>query len=309
MEAVLWTGILIISIAVLVVASDYFISVSEKTGRAFGMSPFMAGVFIVGVGTSLPELVSSIVAVYQNHSEIVIGNVLGSNITNIFLVLGAGAVVGVRFNLSYDLMRIDLPFMTGSSILLALMIADSSFSRGEAVVCILGLMAYFYTTVGSRDGNPEDAERPKLRLTDFLTIGISGILIFAGAKYTVDSVIKLSSIIGIGSEVIALSAVALGTSLPEVMVSISAAKKGKAEMIAGNIIGSNIFNTFGVMGVAGIVGRPLIPEGIVNFSLPVSLGATFMYFIITKNQEINRNEGNLLLIFYGFYLCSLFGIV
>ena len=121
MDLMIWAGVLVLSVAVLVIASDYFVLGAEKIGLGFGMSPFLVGVFIVGLGTSLPELVSSVVSVYTGHSEIVIGNVLGSNITNIFLVLGIGAIVGSKFNLSYDLMRVDLPFLTGSSILLAFM--------------------------------------------------------------------------------------------------------------------------------------------------------------------------------------------
>ncbi len=309
MELLIWSGILIVSIAVLVLASDFFISGSERIGLSFGMSPFLIGVFIVGVGTSLPELVASIVSIHQGHSEIVIGNVLGSNITNIFLVLGIGAVVGSRFNLNYDLMRIDLPFLAASSILLALMVFDRKFTTGEAIICIVALLAYFFTTIGSHSDNDVLQEKQSLKIRDFAIVVGSGFLIFAGAKFTVDSVVRLSALLGIGSEVIALSAVALGTSLPEVMVSVSAARKGKAEMIVGNIIGSNIFNTFGVMGVAGCMGKLEIPAGVIKFSLPVSIAAAFMYFIITKNQEINRNEGSILLIFYCFYLCSLFGIV
>lgn len=309
MDLLIWTGVLIISVTVLVLASDYFVLGAEKIGLGFGMSPFLVGVFIVGIGTSLPELVSSIVSVYTNHSEIVIGNVLGSNITNIFLVLGVGAIVGSKFNLSYDLMRIDLPFLTGSSVLLALMIYDKHFSTGEAVICLVTLTAYFFTTAGGETDNKSKDENSNVRIVDYMIVLAATTMIFGGAKFTVDSVVKISEILDIGSEIIALSAVALGTSLPEVMVSISAARKGKGEMIVGNIIGSNIFNTFGVMGIAGITGKLVIPDSILIFSLPVSIAATFMYFIITQNQEVNRNEGNILIIFYGFYIFALFGIV
>lgn len=309
MDLIIWSGVLIVSIAALVIASDYFVLGAEKIGLGFGMSPFLVGVFIVGVGTSLPELVSSVVSVYTHHSEIVIGNVLGSNITNIFLVLGVGAVVGARFNLSYDLMRVDLPFLTGSSILIAFMIFDKNFTSGEAVICLIALIAYFFTTVGGGDTSVGDDEEHVVRFLDYSIVLVSTLLIFVGAKFTVDSVVKISQILDIGSEIIALSAVALGTSLPEVVVSISAARKGKGEMIVGNIIGSNIFNTFGVMGIAGITGNLVIPDSILTFSLPVSISAAFMYFIVTKNQEVNRNEGNILLIFYCFYICALFGVV
>ena len=309
MDLMIWTGILIISLAVLVLASDHFVVKAEKIGICFGMSPFLVGVVIVGIGTSLPELVSSIVAVYAGHSEIVVGNVIGSNIANIFLVLGVGAIVGSKFNLSYDLMRMDSPFLTGSSVLIAFMILDKNFSTGEAVICLVALIAYFLATFGGETTAKNEDSENIIQVLDYVIVIISTFLIFAGAKYTVDSVVKISQILDIGSEIIALSAVALGTSLPEVMVSISAARKGKGEIIVGNIIGSNIFNTFGVMGIAGITGKLIIPDSILTFSLPFSIVATFMYFIVTKNQEVNRNEGNILIIFYCFYICSLFGIV
>lgn len=307
MELIIWTGVLILSLAVLVVASDFFVEGAEKIGLGLGMSPFLVGVMIVGFGTSLPELVSSVVAVYGNHSEIVIGNALGSNITNIFLVLGIGAVVGKKFDVRYNLMRIDLPFLTGSSLILAFMVYDKNFTFGETLVCLVALVFYFWSTFNSDDNDEDlDSEILKAGAKDWIKVVVSGVMIFVGAKYTVDSVVSVADILQIGSEIIALSAVALGTSLPEVMVSISAARQGKSEMIVGNIIGSNIFNTFGVMGVAGLTGKLIIPENIVSFSLPVFVASTFMYFVITKDQKINRDEGLLLLVFYVFYIGQLF---
>lgn len=307
MELIIWTGVLILSLAVLVVASDFFVEGAEKIGLGLGMSPFLVGVMIVGFGTSLPELVSSVVAVYGNHSEIVIGNALGSNITNIFLVLGIGAVVGKKFDVRYNLMRIDLPFLTGSSLILAFMVYDRNFTFGETLVCLVALVFYFWSTFNSDDNDEDlDSEILKAGAKDWIKVVVSGVMIFVGAKYTVDSVVSVADILQIGSEIIALSAVALGTSLPEVMVSISAARQGKSEMIVGNIIGSNIFNTFGVMGVAGLTGKLIIPENIVSFSLPVFVASTFMYFVITKDQKINRDEGLLLLVFYVFYIGQLF---
>lgn len=310
MELFLWLSILGISIAVLAVASDFFVDSAEQIGMAIGLSHFVVGVVIIGIGTSLPELVSSLFSVYKAHSEIVIGNVLGSNITNIFLVLGIASVMGKEFNVRYNLMMIDLPFLTGSSLLLAFMVYDRSFTWIEAVMCLVSLFVYILGTFGSGDtGDDPDTSSPSSKgnmVKHVLILITSSVLVFIGAKYTVEAVISISELLSLGSEVIALSAVALGTSLPEVMVSVSAARQGKSDMIIGNIIGSNIFNTFGVMGVCGLFGNLTIPESIGKFSLPMSVAAAFMYFVITKDQRINRSEGSILLIFYLFFIGRLF---
>jgi cation:H+ antiporter len=179
----------------------------------------------------------------------------------------------------------------------------------EALMCLIALAAYLRGTFMNQDpvNDQEDGYQKSMpSLKDIAALVLSSVFVYLGARFTVDSVIKISEILAIGSEVIALSAVALGTSLPEVMVSVSAARKGKSDMIIGNIIGSNIFNTFGVMGACGLSGDLIIPPSIGEFSLPLSVAAAFMYFVITKDQKINRSEGTILLIFYAFFIGRLF---
>jgi cation:H+ antiporter len=309
MELSIWLLVLVISLAVLVVASDFLVIAAERIGVSLGLSHFVVGVIIVGFGTSLPELVSSALSVFRDHSEIVIGNVLGSNITNICLVLGVAGVVGKGLNVRYNLMKVDLPFLTGSALLLAFMIHDQTFTRIEATLCLLTLAAYLWGTFISEGPNEEHDDSAGIvpsPVKDWLMLLASAVMVFAGANYTVDSVIRISEILSIGTEVIALSAVAFGTSLPEVMVAVSAARKGKSDMVIGNIIGSNIFNTFAVMGLCGFSGKLVIPESILSFSLPFSVAVAFMYFVITKDQKINRSEGTILLVFYVFFLGTLF---
>lgn len=312
MELLIWSTVLIISIAVLVFASDFFVGSSENIGTALGISHFVVGVVIVGIGTSLPELVSSLISVYRNHSEIVIGNVLGSNITNIFLVLGIAGIVGRELKVCYNLMKIDLPFLTGSSLMIAFMVYDRIFTIMESLICLFALAAYLRSTFLFQDTeeNPdEDKPKQPIAFRDITFLVLSSVFVFLGARFTVDAVIRISEILQIGSEIIALSAVALGTSLPEVMVSVSAARKKKTDMVIGNIIGSNIFNTFGVMGACGVAGKLVIPEQVCAFSLPMSVAAAFMYFVITKDQKINRGEGTILLVFYVFFIGRLFNWV
>ncbi len=308
MHLLTWIIVFVAGLAVLVKASDLFVNAAEKIGQSFGMPHFIIGVVIVGAGTSLPELVSSVLAVIGGTSEIVVGNVLGSNMTNIFLILGIAGVVGKKLHIAYDMLEIDLPIFLGAALLIAFMIYDGNFSRGEAIICLLGLFLFVLNTLKGQKQKGKDTVRKPAGVRAWAMLPAGSVLIFLGAKYTVDSVIALSKIFNIGAEIIALSAVALGTSLPEVLVTITAARKGKPEMAIGNVMGSNIFNSFAVMGISGLIGSLHIPEDVISFALPFSIAATFLYVIIIADRKINLWEGFLLLLFYLFFLLHLLGI-
>jgi len=311
----LWISIFVVSMFVLLKAADYFTDSAEKIGLYFGLSPFIIGVTIVAIGTSLPELISSIVAVLNGSSEIVVGNVIGSNITNIFLVLAVAAIAGKKLKISYELVHVDLPMLLSSAFLLALTIWDGVFTFPEAILCIAGIVLYSLYTISSearQEDKEVEKEIKKIHKMDYKTILVllgSSFFVFIGAKYTIDSVIELSKIFAIGTEIIAITVVALGTSLPELVVTYSAAKKGNSEMAIGNVLGSNIFNTFGVMGFSALFGNLVIPESILIFGLPVMLIATFLYFFITHDKEITRWEGWILLLFYVFFIGKVIGLV
>lgn len=308
-----WLIVFVVSLFILIKASDYFTDSAEKIGLSFGLSPFIVGVTIVAFGTSLPELASSIMAVLQNSSEIVVGNVVGSNITNIFLILGISAILGKTLKIDHDLISVDLPMFVGSAFFLSLTILDGKFSIGEAILAIIGIILYTtYTAKADKKENELDIKIQKDKKKNWIVYSIltlSIIFIYLGAKYTVDSVIKIAEILKIGKEIIAIGVVALGTSLPELVVSIRAAKKGKAEIAIGNILGSNIFNIFAVMGISALFGTLIIPNSIITFGLPVMLVATLLYFFITQDKKITIWEGWLLILFYVFFVGKLMNIV
>lgn len=305
----IWPLVFVASLTVLVKASDFLVQAAEEVGQALAWPQFITGVIIVGVGTSLPELVSSVFAVFSGTSEIVVGNVLGSNITNIFLILGIAGVMGRQLRIRYDLMKVDLPVFLISAVLIAFMIADGKFSLGEAALCMVGLAIYLLNAIkGQQDAKAQAGRKPVQRST-WIKLIATPFLIFVSAKFTVDSVIALSTLINIGAEVIALSAVSLGTSLPEVLVTVSAARKGKAEIAIGNVVGSNIFNSLAVMGIPGLAGPLFIPQSVITFSLPFFLAATLIALVITVDRKINLWEGGLLLLCYLFFLGKLFGVV
>lgn len=312
-----WIIVLIISLAALIKASDYFTESAEKIGLFFGMSPFIVGVTIVALGTSLPELITCIIAVLEQSSEIVIGNVVGSNIANIFLVFGITAIVGKKMTITHNIVKVDLPFLAGSALLLAVTGWDGDFNRIEALLSIVAFVSYLLYTANTREKREnieikeeirEAANESRLAWTTWIILFISAVFIYLGAKYTVLSIIKLSEILNIGKEVIAVSAVALGTSLPELAVTVSAARKGKTGIAVGNVLGSNIFNSLAVMGIPALLGTLVIPPSIIAFSLPVMLIATFLFILITQDKEVSQWEGWLLLVFYVFFIGKLFTI-
>lgn len=313
-----WILIFVGSLSVLIKASGYFTDSAEKIGLYFGLSAFIVGVTIVSIGTSLPELGSSIYAVSRDSSEIVVGNVVGSNITNIFLVLGiAGIVSKKKIKIGYELIHVDLPLLVGSAFLLAVTIWDGVFTLPDAILCIAGFILYLLYTlsVEKEHENVEikkemEGELPKgsLDAKTLIVLIVSACFIYLGAKYAVESVIQLSEILNIGKEIIAVSAVALGTSLPELMVTVTAVRKGKPEIAVGNVLGSNIFNTFVVMGIPALWGTLIIPDSILTFGLPMMLIATLLYFFITQDREITKWEGWLLILFYIFFIGKLFSV-
>jgi cation:H+ antiporter len=320
LEIVLWGGIFVFSLAILLKASDYFTDSAEEIGLFFKLPAFLIGVTIVALGTSLPELASSILAVLHGHSEIVAGNVVGSNIANIFLVLGVTAVVSTKKSFNHDV-NVDLPILWGATFLIILSMLDKEFSFIEGILCVLGLIVFLghtvfsrhVDTVGNKKIQKEIKENLKIKqvrkfpFKGLMILVASSFAIFIGAKYTVDSVVYFSRLFEIGTDIIAVSVVALGTSLPELVVSYTAARKGNVEMAVGNILGSNIFNALGVMGVSAMIGTLVISDSILYFGVPVMLVATFMYVYITQDKKITKWEGIFLLIFYIFYIGKLFG--
>jgi len=313
----LWAIIFIAGFFVLIKSSDYFVNSAEKVGIHFGMPAFIVGVTIVSIGTSLPELLVSIISVFRGASEIVIGNIVGSNITNIFLVLGVTAIVGRKIRITYEISKIDLPLLFGSTFLLAVCAWDGAFTFFEALLCIAGFLVYIFYTI-SVEKKHKDKEikkelngalrKKKLEPKTWIIMILSVFFIFVGSKLVVESVINLSELLNIGTGVIAATVVALGTSLPELTVSVTAAIKHKPEMAIGNILGSNIFNALAIVGVSGLFGTLLVPANIISFGIPMMIIATFLYVFMTQDKFVSKWEGWLLICFYIFFIGKLFGL-
>ncbi len=313
-ELLIWVLIFFISLAVLIKFSDIFTEIAGKIGVCLGFSPFIVGVTIVAIGTSLPELTSSIFAIYQDSTEIVSSNVVGSNIANIFLIVGVATVLSSPLKISYNLLNVDLPLFVGSAFLLYFTLSNGDFSFGEAILCLLAYLVHLTYTI--RCGKVETSEiscgegsRSRYLLKQFMGLFICTACMFIGANFTIESIIKIADILKIGKEIITVSVVALGTSLPELAVTFSASRRGDAEVAIGNVLGSNIFNSLVVMGIPGLFKDLIVPESIIQNGLPMLLAATLLFFFVTQDKQVTKWEGWLFFVLYAWFIGNIFELV
>jgi len=320
MQILLWSAIFIISLAVLIKSADWFTDTAEKIGIIFKIPPFIIGVTIVALGTSLPEIATSISAVLSGNTEIVIANVAGSNIANILLVLAITAIVAKKLTVDKEIIKIDLPILLGSSILLLITTLDGKYTYIDGTISMLTLITYITYNIKTgrkiEDGikeiekeSKEDEKKTIIEIKYPIILISSAILIAISSNYTIKSVIELSSILKIGEEIIAVTAIAIGTSLPELVTSVIAARKGRASIAIGNITGSNIFNALGVMSIPSFIKPLAIPNEMLTFTIPALLSITILYVFVTMDKEISQWEGITLLLLYVAFLGKTFGII
>jgi len=312
MPLIFWIGAFIISLAVLIKAADIFTDSASKLGGILGLSQFVIGVTIVSIGTSLPELASSISAVLKGVTDMVAGNVIGSNIANILLVVGLATLFSRkgRLEVTRNLINLDLPLLAGSGIILMLMFLwDGQVTFGEGIIALLGYAIYLHYTLKHKEKETKEKRtKEKLDLKIILGLVLGAIFIYFGANYAIESVIKISEILNIGTAVIALSAVAIGTSLPEIFVSVSAARKGKDEIALGNIFGSNIFNGFVVLGLPALFKTLNVTSEVLSIAIPFFIAATLLYVISGITRKIYKWEGAMYLLIYILFIVKLFNL-
>lgn len=295
-----------VSLAVLLVAARFFTVSAERIGLALGMSPFAIGVLIVAAGTSLPELVASVIAVTRGVSEIVVGNVLGANLSNLLLVTAVVVIRsprGVRLGDQY--IMIDLHFLLGAALVLALSLRDGVLTRVEGAFLLATYAAYvaYLMKEGKVEkdltlGGADEGLRPRFPWMQVVVLVASGLFIYLGARFTVDSLASLAGRLGVPPSVVAVTILSVGTTLPELIVSATAAQAGKADVAIGNVLGSCVFNSLGVAGVASLVGRVTAPSELLALPLPAFAAAALLFYLLTLDKRISRWEGLLFLIVY-----------
>lgn len=316
---IVWIIIFVVSLLILVKGADWLILGAERIGLAAGLPPFVIGITIVGIGTSLPELISSLVAINQDVNEVVVANAVGSNIANILLVLGFSAIIGKGLSVSKKLLTSALPFLAFSAVVFLGVVFDGRVTFSESLVMLVVYSLYILHALFRKDDfNTEEvvalAVKNKINLKksisfkDYILIVFGSIALTVGAHYLIESIIVVSQIINIGTAVIAITAVALGTSLPELLVSIKAAFNKKSEVALGNIFGSNVFNSLALIGVPGLFGVLSIDELTLSFGLPTMLVATILLIISSISKKIHIWDGLLYLSVYLFFIIKLFSI-
>ncbi len=313
----LWLGIFVVSLAVLIKSADWFTEAAEKIGEAFCISPFVIGVTIVSIGTSLPELATSIIGLWRGDSTIAIANAVGSNIANIFLVVGIAAIVGGTLKVTRSLIDIDLPLLLGVTLLVTFMLWDGDMVWQEGLVAIFFYVIYCIYTIRvseKRDFIPFvnrfhlERKMHQIKIPwsamGILSLGVIGV--YFGADWTVKATLKLAEILQVNSSAVVMSALAVGTSLPELIVSATAAFKGKHEIALGNVFGSNIFNLLMVLGIPALFAPLVVDQNSLLIGLPVMVLATILYTFSGISQKINKWEGMIYISLYFIFVVKLF---
>ncbi len=306
---------LIVGLVLLVWSADRFVEGSASTARYFGMPPLLIGMVIVGFGTSAPEMVVSALAALEGSSGIALGNAIGSNIANIALILGVTALIS-PIMVHSTILRKELPILTCVTILAAVLLADLNLSRLDALVLLLvfsGLMAWtIYVGLRQKSDSlaksveAETAEKamPIKRAVFWLVFGL--VLIIASSRILVWGAVEIAQLFGVSDMIIGLTIVAVGTSLPELASSVIAALKGEHDIALGNILGSNLFNTLAVVGIAGTIHPFAVEPEMISRDIVVMGALTVSLFLIGFGfrgwqGRINRFEGAALLLVYMVY--------
>ncbi len=307
MELLGWIVVFVLALGFLIKSSDFFIGAAEKIGLALGLSPVVIGTLILAFGTSIPELITSIIAVYSGASEVVLGNVVGSNIANISLVGGIMAVVAGGVVLHFRSYMGDLIFVSLAALLLFFFTLDREIVLWEGLVLLAIYIGYVaYAVLQKKPEAEEGKEKPSADWRIWATLIGGGIGIYLGADFTVRSIMNISEILQIGIDVISLTAVAFGTSLPELVVSLAAARSGRTEMALGNIIGSNVFNILMVVSIPSFLGNIVVPESVVVISIPVMLLVTVWLVLTFLFGKMGKVQGAILVTLYVLFNIELF---
>lgn len=305
----LWIYIasLIIGFVLLVKGSDYFVDGAAGFATKAGIPQLVIGLTIVAMGTSVPEAAVSITAAFSGNTDITIGNIVGSNILNVFLILGISSVI-VSLAVARTTIRYEIPYMIFCTLLLLFLGRDGSITRWDGLALWIAFLLYLgYLFLQARknreDGNYESKEKV-WKLVIYMLGGIAAIV--AGSKFAVYGATELARLWGISERVIGLTIVALGTSLPELFTSVVAARKKNADIAIGNIVGSNIFNILFVVGTSSLLARvPFEPHFMMDTVIAIGAGLVLLLCSLPK-KRLGRAGGIIMLLCYAGYLAYLF---
>ena len=320
MDMIIQLLILALGFVCLVKGADWFVDGAVGIATKFGIPQIVIGLTIVAMGTSVPEAAVSITAALQGSADITIGNVVGSNILNILIILGLSALI-YPLKVEKTTIWVDIPVMMGATILLFALGFDGTVSRLDAGILLVIFAAYlgflFYITKKNKSEeklltssdiekeNSEETEK-KLSLPKALILTAIGLgLIILGSNFAVDAATAIARMVGLSERFIGLTIVALGTSLPELFTSVSASIKKNSDIAIGNIVGSNIFNILFIVGLSGLI-IPVPFEAAFRFDTLVALGAAVMLFVFAlPKKRLPKIAGLVMLLSYAVYFSQL----
>jgi len=310
--------LLFLGLAGLYYGAEWLVTGSARFAYALHIKPVVIGLTIVAFGTSMPELVTSVIAGIKHFNDIAVGNIVGSNIANIALILGLSAIVR-PLKIDMNLLTRDMPVMIGCSCFLYFISWDGVLSRWEGIALFVGIVTYtFYVYIAAiSDSRAIASEHPEVEeligtshngiLKDVILIVVGLVALVAGAHFLVHAAVYIAKVMGISELVIGLTVIAVGTSLPELATSVVASIRKQADISVGNIVGSNIFNILSVLGVAAMIQPIMVNPISLRLDMPVMLFFSIILVpLITWKFVLTRLQGLFLLSGYGVYVYWLF---
>lgn len=310
--------LLVLGFIILIKGADIFVDGASGIAENFKVSKMLIGLTIVAFGTSAPEFAVSVKSIISNNGDIVLGNVIGSNIINILLILGMSSLIH-PLNVKNATVKKELPITLLLTTLFAVLLSDSlfdkglvnAFTRGDGITLLLFFMVFIYYLISMArnkiDDDTNNEKLPLLKAIIFSIVGIVGIVL--GSNFVVDSASQIATILGVSERMIALTIIALGTSLPELVTSLTATRKGEYDIAIGNVVGSNIFN------IGMVIGLPITMFGGISkiafsyIDLIVMIISSVLLFMFSFNDyKITKKEGIIfVLLFVAYYSYVIFG--
>ncbi|MBQ0754376.1 MAG: calcium/sodium antiporter [Gammaproteobacteria bacterium] len=310
---------IIAGFVVLVLGADWLVKGASRLALAVGIAPLVVGLTVVAFGTSAPELAVSVTSALGGEADLAVGNVVGSNIANVLLILGVSALVAPLI-VHQQLIRLDVPIMVGASVLFYVLAVDGKLSLWDGILlsgCVIAYVVFLIVesraeknavVLAEYDELTEEAGRPHSTLGNvaWLVVGMLGLV--AGSQLLVIGAVSVATTLGVSELVIGLTVLAIGTSLPELATSIIAAYKGERDIAVGNVVGSNIFNLLSVLGFTGIAswGQVPVSADAIRVDVPIMIGVALLCMPMFRGgYEITRAKGALFVASYVYYVAYL----
>ena len=310
---IMWIGLFIGALTMVIKSADFFVAGAASTARRLGMSAFVVGLTIVAIGTSAPEVTVNTIAAFQGNTSLSIGNIIGSNIVNILLGLGVAALFA-PLTIKKQTVWKELPFMLLAALMVLVLGADTFFgttvsqnvvgrSDGLVLLSFFAIFLVYVFGLGKPEGEEEDiAVLPWWQSLALIGVGLTGLVV--GGKFAVQSAVEIAHLLHLSENLIGLTIVAIGTSLPEIVTSVTAVRKGHIDMAVGGIVGSSIFNIFFALGLTALVANlPFTAANIFDaFVLAAVTVVLFVSMFLGRRHTLERWQGALFVSMYGAYI-------